>query len=71
MTPDNSFTRNFQDSYKDGKKIHSTYTGAGLNVSQEAPKIVCVFCEYKHWSDKWQVVTNPLSRREFLGKSGK
>ena len=71
LTPDNSFTRNLQDSYKGGKKFDSTYTGAGLHVSQQAPKIVCVFCHGKHWSDKCQVVTNPLSRRGFLKKSGK
>ena len=71
LTPDNSFTRNLQDSYKGGKKFDSTYTGAGLHVSQQASKIVCGFCQDKHWSDKCQVVTDPLSRREFLKKSGK
>ena len=71
LTPDSSFTRNLQDSYKGGKKFNSTYTGAGLHISQEARKIVCVFCQDKHWSDKCQVVTDPLSRREFLKKSGK
>ena len=44
LTPDNSFTRNLQDSYKGGKKFDSTYTGAGLH----APKIVCVFCQDEH-----------------------
>ena len=71
LTPDNSFTRNLQDSCEVGKKFDSTYTGADLHVSQQAPKIVCVFCQDKHWSDKCQVVTDPLSRREFLKKSGK
>ena len=33
LTPDNSFTRNLQDTYKVGKKFDSTYTGAGLHVS--------------------------------------
>ena len=68
---DNSFTRNLQDNYKGGKKFDSTYTGAGLHISRQALKIVCVFCQDKHWSDKCQVVTYPLSRREFLKKSGK
>ena len=71
LSPDNTFTRNLQDSYKGGKKFDSTYTGAGLHVSQQAPKIVCIFCQDKHCSDKCQVVTHPLSRREFLIKSGK
>ena len=71
LTPDSSYTRNLQDSYKGGKKFDSTYTGAGLHVSQQSQKIVCVFCQDKHWSDKCQVVTGPLSRREFLKKSGK
>ena len=52
LTPDSSFTRNLQDSYKGGKKFDSTYTGAGLHVSQQAQKIVCVICQDKHWSDK-------------------
>ena len=43
LTPDSSFTRNLQDSYKGSKKFDSTYTGAGLHVSQQAQKIVCVF----------------------------
>ena len=71
LTPDSSYTRNLQDSYKGGKKFDSTYTGAGLHVSQQSQKIVCVFCQDNHWSDKCQVVTGPLSRREFLKKSGK
>ena len=29
------------------------------------------FCQDKHWSDKWEVVTDPLSWKEFLKKSGK
>ena len=52
LTPDSSFTTNLQDSYKGGKKFDSTYTGAGLHVSQQAQKIVCVICQDKHWSDK-------------------
>ena len=52
VTPDSSFTRNLQYSYKGGKKFDSTYTGAGLYVSQQAQKIVFVFCQDKHWSDK-------------------
>ena len=52
LTPDSSFTKNLQDSYKGGKKFDSTYTGAGLHVSQQAQKIVCVICQDKHWSDK-------------------
>ena len=51
LTPDNSFTRNSQNSYKGGKKFGSTYTGAGLHVSQQAQKIVCVFCQDKNWLD--------------------
>ena len=45
LTPDSSFTRNVQDSYKGGKKFDYTYTGAGLHVSKQAQKIVCVFCQ--------------------------
>ena len=71
LTPNSSFTRNLQDSCKGGKKFDSTYAGAGLHVSQQAQKIVCVFCQDKHWSDRHQVVIDPLSRREFLKKSGK
>ena len=71
LTPNSSFTRNLQDSCKGGKKFDSTYAGAGLHVSQQAQKIVCVFCQDKHWSDRYQVVTDSLSRREFLKKSGK
>ena len=41
LTPDISFTRNLQDGYEGGKKFDSTYTGAGLQVSQQASKIVC------------------------------
>ena len=52
------------------KKFHPIYTGAGLHVSQQAPKIVCIFYQDKHWSNKCQVVPGPLSRREFLKKSG-
>ena len=51
LTSDSSFTRNLQDSYKGGKKFDSTYTGAGLHVSQQSQKIVCVFCQDKHSSD--------------------
>ena len=69
LTPENLLTRNLQDIYKGGKKFDSAYTGAGLHVSQQAPKIVCVFCQDQHWSDKCQVVTDPLSSREFLKKS--
>ena len=66
FNPDNSFTRNFQDRYKVGKKFDSTCTGAGLQVSQLAPKIVSVFCQDKQSSDKCQVVTDHLSRTEFF-----
>ena len=45
LTPDSSFTRNLQDSYKGGKKFDNTYTGAGLHVSKQAQKIICVFCQ--------------------------
>ena len=51
LTPDNSFTRNLWNSYKGGKKFDSTYTGTGLHVSQQAQKLVCVFCQDKHWLD--------------------
>ena len=61
LTPDSSFTRNLQDSYKGGRKFDSTFTGAGLQVSQQSQKIVCVFCQDKHSSDKCQVVIDPLS----------
>ena len=69
LTPDNSFARNLQDRYKVGKKFDSTCTGAGLHVSQQTPKIVCIFCQDKQSPDKCQVVKDPLSRREFLRKS--
>ena len=49
LTPDSSFTRNLQDSYKGSKKFDSTYTGAGLHVSQQAQKKVCVFCQGFIW----------------------
>ena len=52
LTPDISFPRNLQDRYKVGKKIDATCTGAGLQVSQQAPKIVCTFCQDKQSSDK-------------------
>ena len=68
LTPDISFTRNLQDGYEGGKKFDSTYTGAGLQVSQHASKIVCVFCQDKHESDKCQVAADPLSRSDFLKK---
>ena len=45
LTPDSSFTRNLQDSFKAGKKFDYTYTGAGLHVSKQAQKTVCVFCQ--------------------------
>lgn len=53
LTPDISFTRNLQDRYKVGKKIDAACTGAGLQVSQQAPKIVCTFCQDKQSSDKY------------------
>ena len=71
LTSDNSVTRGMHHSYKDGKKFVSTYTGVGLHVSQQAPKIACVFCQVKHWLDKCQVVTDPLTRREYLKKCNK
>ena len=43
LTPDSSFTRNLQNSYKDGEKFDAAYTCADLHVSQQAQKIVCVF----------------------------
>ena len=52
LTPDISFPRKLQDRYKVGKKIDSTCTGAGSQVSQQAPKIVCTFCQDKQSSDK-------------------
>ena len=70
LPTDNSY-RNSQDSYKGGKKFDSPYTGTGLHLSQKSPKIVCVFCQNNHWSDKCPVITDPFSRREFLKKSGK
>ena len=45
LTLDSLFTRNLQDSYKVGEKFDYTYTGAGLHVSKQAQKIVCVFCQ--------------------------
>ena len=52
LTPDISFSRKLQDRYKVGKKIDSTCTGASLQVSQQAPKIVCTFCQDKQSSNK-------------------
>ena len=51
-------------------KEHSefVYSGSSLHSRQQnvPNKLACVFCKKPHWSDKCSVITDSVSRKEFL-----
>ena len=54
-------------------EFESKYTGSALYSSTASRRqnptkspVKCIFCKGEHWSDKCNIVTDPIARKEFL-----
>ena len=57
--------KNFKlDSKYTGSELYSSTASRDQNHSKSP--VECIFCKGKHWSDKCNIVTDPIARKEFL-----
>ena len=57
--------KNFEFDFKyAGSALYSSTASRGQNPTKSSVK--CIFCKGEHWSDKCNIVTDPIARKEFL-----
>ena len=57
--------KNFEfDSKYTGSTLYFSTASRGQNPTKSLVK--CIFCKGEHWSDKCNIVTDPIARKEFL-----
>ena len=57
--------KNFEfESKYTGSALYSSTASRGQNPTKSSVK--CIFCKGDHWSEKFNIVTDPIARKEFL-----